>query len=274
MFATQPDTICGFSAACATLLHVCIKRLKKYLPFKPFRRFFLFLSYMKFVYGHLGSSGVCAGVVCSSTYIILADDASKSVNPNVIQYNTKHLSFMKVKPDHNITGTDTTMHKTGIVAKTHALFALMLTMYPSSMYYIKSDCDTHILNEYNLHKAIMQSHSHYWGSCENSHLMWKSRPAYIRDHRKVEYPYAQGGLYALNKTSAKLLVDNYVLTKTKCHRHAEDAAVGCAMHMAHIKLFCAGKHINSWGDYNSSADVVHPNKQRKANCTKILYSPF
>ena len=53
---------------------------------------------MKFVYGHLGSSGVCAGVVCSSTYIILADDASKSVNPNVIQYNTKHLSFMKVKP--------------------------------------------------------------------------------------------------------------------------------------------------------------------------------
>ncbi len=227
---------------------------------------------MEFVYGHLGSSGKCAGVVCSSTYIILADDASKSVNPHVIQYNTKHLSFMKKKPDHNITGTDTntTMHATGIVAKTHALFALMLSMYPSSMYYIKSDCDTHILNEYNLHKAIVRSHSQYWGSCENSHLMWKSKPSYIKNHRKVEYSFAQGGLYVLNRPSAKLLVDKYALTETKCHRHEEDATVGCAMHMAHIKLFCAGKHINSWGDYNSSADVVHPNKRRKAYCAESL----
>ena len=162
------------------------------------------------------------------------------------------------------------MHKTGIVAKTHALFALMLTMYPGSMYYIKSDCDSHILNEYNLHEAILSSQSLYYGSCENSHTMHIPKIAYNKNGVKVQYPYSQGGLYALSQTSAKLLVKHYELTKTHCHARWEDAAVGCAMRMANITLFCAGKHINSWGKYNHSADVVHPNKKRKVNCHKMI----
>lgn len=219
---------------------------------------------MKFVYGHLAKSQVCAGVVCLSTYIILADDASKSDDPHVIQYNTSHLNLLK-RGHVNTTGARTTMRKTGIVAKTHALFALMLTMYPSSMYYIKSDCDAHITNEYNLYQAIVSSHSLYWGSCENSHTMHKAKLAYHQNGLRVQYPYAQGGFYALSQTSAKILVKHYEFTTTYCHKSWEDAAVGCAMRMANITLFCAGKHINSWGKYNHS-DVVHPIKHRKVDC--------
>lgn len=156
-------------------------------------------------------------------------------------------------------------HKGGILRKTLFALGLALGRVPQhaarGYHVVKMDCDARLVRPEAALVAEV-GNARYWGSCENSHAFWQARGKPVRLANGTQYPYAQGGVYALRADVAPAVLRRAtaMLGQFSVHRGWEDALVGAAAASLGIPLTCS-----------PIGAIVMPRSQRITPHTLLLH---